>query len=671
MPDIVKSWQVPPREAPGTYIKGYCDELCQNGERWLESQRGIEHIQEDIKLIMGYGQDLNLPTNILQTKIRSFVETISDLRQIATLGSKAPQFKKPIAAYNGALKYIFWDSDFLFRSRQALQWGMVGRGYLWTRFSRDKYGWGRARNTFEALGPMDFLPEQLPANNDIQGAYAGTVLFPMPVAEAHARFPEFQDYLTPMSRYDWKRYGTNAYGPRLDFWDRWKFEEDRYWETKYCLIRYHWFRDLRLNETGSTIQMGVEGSTWGYKVPSLGSLIVSTNPFNGLPESRLASPEDCLLYPQLRQIITCPTVPVPMYDDTAFDWHGEIPVVSYDVNDWVWQAIGQSSVRNVAGIERARRARLDEINDVLAVRKDPPTGYDVSAGVGRTQLEKLDLLRSQGIRVGVKGDPKTKIVSVLPESIQVDGEDWAAQKAYNDLIDETLGTTDISSLRELNMNISDQSLEKIIKNLGPMAQGIAVNMWRAHARIAKMLKYNIAQYISVDELINMIGPEGVAIDTYDNDPYTLVPSHLPGESLDNDSHYSKQDRAKWFCEKVGIVSTPAQLLNTTQMQERMMYMFLMQQHAPISQETTFEKLGVQGYDTEREKYRAEQLDDAEWKLEVQATLQQKAAELHLQPAEPPNQQGQGGGRPATFQKPQHLEQKGSQDGRVRVVNSTS
>ena len=102
-----------------------------------------------------------------------------------------------------------------------------------------------------------------------------------------------------------------------------------------------------------------------------------------------------------------------------------------------------------------------------------------------------------------------------------------------------------------------------------------------------------------------------------------------------------------------------------------MYMFLMQQHAPISQETTFEKLGVQGYDVEREKYRAEQLDDAEWKLEVQATLQQKANELGLQPAEPPNQQGQNGGRPATFQKPQHLEQKGSQDGRVRVVNSTS
>ena len=61
-------------------------------------------------------------------------------------------------------------------------------------------------------------------------------------------------------------------------------------------------------------------------------------------ESRKAEESDCRVYPQLRQIITCPTVPVPLYDDTAFDNHAKIPIVQFDVNDWPWAARGYSAV---------------------------------------------------------------------------------------------------------------------------------------------------------------------------------------------------------------------------------------------------------------------------------------------------------------------------------------
>ena len=66
--------------------------------------------------------------------------------------------------------------------------------------------------------------------------------------------------------------------------------------------------------------------------------------------------------------------------------------------------------------------------------------------------------------------------------------------------------------------MSDQSFDKFITNLGPMAKGIAMVMWRGSSRIAQMLKYNIAQYKSVDELISDIGPEAIDLETYDNDP---------------------------------------------------------------------------------------------------------------------------------------------------------
>jgi hypothetical protein len=618
-------------------------------------------------------QDNQLKSNTLQPSIRTFVETITDLRQIATLGARAEQLKKYVTLYNDILKFIFWDSGFLFSKRKALQYAMLGRGYTWTKFSRGHYGWGKGRMVFEALGAFEVLPEQLPANNDIQGSYAVTIIRPMPIAEAHARFPKFQDQLSPIARYDWSKYNTRG-GIRLDFWDRARFQGQNDWDNRYCEMRYTFIRDLRINDTGRTIQMGVPGSTWGYEVPSIGDLLVNVNPFNGLPESRKATEEDCRLYPQLRLMVTNPAVNEPLYDDTAFDWHGEIPVAEEDVNDWAWSPMGYSVIRNVAGLEKARRAHLSVVDEVQSVRKDPPTGYDLSTGVSRTQMEKLDLLRAQGIRVGLKGDPTKAIRTILPDSVSVDNEDWKLIEILSTEVKESLGLTDIASLRDMKMNVSDQSFDKILQNLGPMAKGIALNEWKANGKIANMLKYNIPQYIPVSELIKMVGPEGVGMETFDNDPNSLIPGKLPGEDATSSSRFNKRQRAQWFVEQLEVISTPAQLLNITQMQERMTYMFLFQKNAKLPTSTYMEKFGITDWESQYEAWKAEQITFAEWELEVKAALALKMKELGIEPQQPQGGgpgQGAGGGRPGTSQKPPKAAMKGSQSGNVRAINKQS
>lgn len=674
-----QSWQCPPREAPGEYKVGWLGELVQSGDAWAQSQPGIRNAGSDIRLLMGGGQDRDLESNLLQPDIRTFVETITDLRQIATMGSKAEQFKKTVALYNDVFRFVFWDSNFVWNTRKALQYAMIGRGYIWPKFSRTHYGWGQAKMMFDWLGPREFLPEQLPPNNDVQGCYAGTFIRPMPIAEAHARFPKFQQWLTPMSRYDWKTYGTLGTARRLDFYDRFRFndEQNGSWEQKYCEVRYHFVRDLRINDTGYMQQMGVDGTSWGYQVPSLGDLIVTVNPSNGLPESHKATVEECRMYPNLRLVITTPSCPIPMYDDTAFDWHGEIPAVQYDVNDWAWSAMGYSAVGAVKGLEVARRDRISDINTVLAVRKDPPLGHDISTGVSRTQMDKLDLLHAQGIRVGGKGDPSKWTKSLLPPEVDVDAKDFQGVELLSSSIKASLGLTDLASMREMKGNLSDQSFDKMIENLGPMAKGIAVNMWIANSKHAHMLKYNIAQYLTVDDLMAMVGPEGVGIQTFDNDPNSIVPSHLPGEDKQSISKHTKRDRAKWFCDKLRVTSTPAQLLNVTHQQERMLYMLFLQKGVQISQATIMDKLGVPDYDIQHAKWEEEQLADALKKLEMQKAVAMKQHELGLDPPpqEPPKGTGKGkgagGGRPSSGKVANHAEQKGSQSGNVRVVNSSS
>lgn len=667
------SWQVPGFEMGGHYVKGWVDELVQGGDRWAREQEGTRNVERDIRLLLGLDQDNAMKTNMLMPNIRTFVETISDLRQIATLGTNAEQYKQYVQTYNKELKHVYWASEYVFNIRRTLQWTMLGCGMVWMHYTRPYYGhcFGKPRNVFDALGPFEGLPEQLPFNNDPQGAYAFTVITPMPVWEAHARFPEFSEYLVPISRYDWKHYGS-AGGVRLDHWDKNRFSGRWGWENRYVEIRRTYIHDLRINETKKTLQMGIPGSTWGYTVPSYGDLLVSTNPQNGLPESRRAEEEDCKVYPQMREIITSPSCPVPMYDDTAFDMHGEIPVVQFDVNDYPFAARGYSAVRQVAGLERSRRARLSEIDETLAVRKDPPMGYDFTSGASRTQLEKLDLLRSQGIRAGVKGDPKKALSSMLPDSMTVDGEDWKAQEFYDAGIKSTLGMNDIASMRDLKMNMSDQSFDKFITNLGPMAKGIAMVMWRGSSRLAQLLKYNIAQYKSVDELISDIGPEAIDLETYDNDPTSIVPSHLPNELLTGESRYTKAQRARWFLDRIGIISTPMQLLDITQMQEKMLWMFLFQKGAQLPQSAYMEKFGITGYDALHQEWKEEQVKEGIWKLETQVAIAKKAKELGIQPQEDGGKgQGAGGGRPNTHEKPPKASMKGSQSGNVRVVNKTS
>jgi hypothetical protein len=669
------SWQAPPREMSGSYIKGFFEELVQQGDNWVQNQPGIANLTNDIQLLMGTGQDRDMHSNLLQPDIRSFVETITDLRQIATMGSKAEQSKKTVALYNDIFKFVFWDSLYVPSTRKALQWAMLGRGYKWQKFSRPWHGSGPAKIKFEALGPREFLPDQLPHNADLDDAYAGTIVFPMGLAEAHARFPKFQQWLTPISQYS--RSGVNVTQNmlrRYEFYDRWRFggSNNSDWVEKYSEIRYHFVHDLRINDTGYTQQMGIDGSTWGYKVPTVGDLIVTVDPDTGLPRSRKAEMDDCKMYPRLRLAITSPSCPVPLYDDTAWDMHGMIPVTQHDVNDWVWSPMGYSIVAGVKGLEVARRDRLSDINTVLAIQKDPPLGTDVSTGVSRTQMDKLDLLHAQGVRVGGKGDPSKWTRSLLPEGVTVDEKDFKGVDMLGAAIKGALGLTDIASMREVKGNMSDQSFDKMVENLGPVAKGIALNQWVANSKDANMLKFNIAQYFTVDMIMDMIGPEGVGLETFDNDPNTLVPSHLPGEDPGNVSSRTRQERAQWYCERLKVINTPAQLLNVTHIQERMLNMFMIQQKLPVDMETTMEKVGVPDYSVRHERWKEEQLADAEWKLEVQATLAKKTAELGLQPPEPQGEgQGRGGGRKQSGKKGQQPSMKGSQSGNVRVVNKSS
>jgi len=671
----LSDWQVPPFESDPARRQDWIETQVQDGEKWWESQEGSQS-EKFLDLLSTRGPETAVKSNTLKSDIRKFVETISDIREIGTFGSGAEQFKQHVQMFNKIVKHIYRVSHFPRQARKALQWSVgLSRGYIWPRYIRTEFGWGPGQIEFMDLGPREVLPSQVPKSGDIQGSYAVTAIECMGIAEAHARFPRYQEQLVPISKF---RYTSNNQVRRHEFWDRHRYGENAHdWERQFCEIRHTFIRDLRINRTGKEFSMGDPGTSWFYKVPSVDALLAWIDPASELPASRQAEIGDSRVYPQLRQIISNPGMIEPLYDGPAFDWHGIIPTIQYDVDDWPWLAVGYSLLQDVASLERGKRKFLDKMFRVLNVKMKPPMGYDLDAGVVRQDLKNLNLLDEDVESIGVSGDPRKALQSILPDSVAVDPEDFKLLEVLEKFQQKTLGLNDLGSLAQLKFNLSSETADKILETIGPVAKGIAGNLEVAHAKIAHILKFLICQYFTTEELMSDIGPDGVATGVFDFHPNTLVPAHMPWETNKKDEgQASLIERAKWFAQNLKLISVPSALLDVTQMQERLMWLNFLQRGFPVSFATAFKKLGIEDWGespgaTEYERWEYEQFR----MVNVKSKLAQLAA-LEMPGAVGGGGgggkgQGKGGGRPPTAQAAPKLEQRGQSTGNQRTVVSQS
>lgn len=673
----LQDWQCPALEATPERRNSWVIEQVEEGGSWWRSQETYGYDDRNMRLL-GTGEGTGLKSNNIKANIRKFVETISDIREIGTLGTSAEQLKEIVEIENQVIQAICRESHFPRQDRKCLQWAVAARrGYMWPRFIRDGFGYGEGKFVFEDLPGNAVLPSQLPQDNDIQGAYAVTINHFLGIAEAHARYPKYQSELLPVSKI---KPQNNNHVRRLETVDRWRYGNQSNWDQRFCEFNWTFVRDVRINDTGNMYPMGDKGTSWYYEVPSLGQVISWIDPTTNLPTSRTATQEDCRLYPQLRLIITNPGMSRPIYDGPAFDWHGMMPPVAYDVDDWPWLAVGYSLMGDIADLERAQRFYLDLMYRVAKVNMNPPMGYDLDSGIPREDLKNMDMLDESGTKIGISGMPQNALQSVLPDTVKVRAEDFKMLELLNDMQSKTLGLNDMSSLEKLKLNLSSDNVDKLLETIGPVAKGIATNMEVAHSKIVMMLKYMIPQYLTTARAMAYAGPDAVQLQVLDFQPESLVPSHLPSEQALKDSkqssNYTRIQRAKWAAENLVVTSVPSQLLNVTHMQEQLKYLNLFQQKAPIPFCEVAKQLGIKNWGespgaTLFEKWKWEQREMAEAQVE---TMQAVAGEMPMgappAAATPPTSKPKEG-RPPTAQAPPKLEQRGTTTGKPRTIISQS
>ncbi len=682
------SWQIPPFEASPSIRYGWVEEIIREGEGFLEGQQCYKELGRNLRVFDGLFKDKaksTLITNQLKYNIRKFCETLSEVREIASYGSDFPGYKKTADMLTKVSKCIYLESDFPMQILKVLQYATVmGIGYLWPKVRAEDYGFGERKLIFDPLGLLDVIPVQMPKSNDVQDCYAVTIYDYMPIAEAYGRFPLFAGKFQTVGR---RNYRSQLQAKRLDYAETFRYgDQGRTFGQLYTEIRYTFVRDTRINNTGYELPMGDKGTTWFYKVPSMGMDVLGGYR-NGEPYMRPASLKDCRVYPNLRLLITSIGMDKPIYDGPGFDWDPKIPIIQYTVDDWAWEPFGRSMVGDVASIETTKRKVERKVDAVVTVSLNPPMGYNMTE-TGGPKIEHFDIFE-EDLRIGVDGEPGKTLQSVLPDTVKVESVHFTFLKYLSDAMKEQLGLTDLGNLTNIKMNIANDTADKMLESIGPLAKGIAARIEKSNKRVGERMKYLIPQWFDTARIMEYVGPDNISREVFDYNPNSLVPSHLPEEMTDKDfdkkqSRYDDLTRARYFIKQIRLISVPSTLLKITQMQEQLKYLQLKKAQAPLSWLTVFTKMDIQNPEKEIDDSFKEEAKLAKLKVLTQVDLMQQLKSMGIDPSAlgggeegggKPSGKGGGGtgkpGRPSTGQKGPRLRQKGGAGGEPRTTVTES
>lgn len=669
------SWQPPDRLSPGKQRWSYIEDIVSDGERWLQQQPFWNDLSraEDIirgkELAKADENRSDLTSNRLKRVGREMVAAISDVRfpeDAWTSDNRA--YADEQSMLSKVSRAIWYEARAPFSCRRLTQWFMLGgSSYYWPIYRRrkpvDPFSNGIC---FDDYGPRDVVPF-MPDERCWQDTYAVTMVKMTSLPKAHGMFPQFTDKLRAVSR---KRQRSEAVSARMAFVNSLRgTDKTMLGAEQLCELRYTLIGDLSINETGFAVPMGDAGASWAYVVPSLGSDIPTEYVVNGERKMRKATIDDCRLYPNKRLIVTASGVEEPVYDGPAWDWHGMFPP-RFCSDDWVTEPMGFSIFRDVFDLERVRQFTERAIDMKIKAQMDPAMVYDQNT-INAGTAEELDPWEMRK-RLGVDGEVDKAIKTLLPpDMMKVGSEPFEWIKYIDESQDYYLGTNQISALAKAKMNTGQEGAEDLLRIAGPIVRDITFGMEMPMADVLEMEKYQILQFFNTKRVMSYVGPDGVTPETFDFDPDSIVPSHMPGEDSAGISKFSRMERAKNFARELRLTPVPGYLHGIPQTAQRLLLLQGSRAGLPISPRRILSKVfGIENFDQEIKEWQ----DYRMLEIEMAAKVKEEAGSLMPPQAQSGasdagSQKGKGG-RPSSGTKPPAAKTKGSAEG-PRAVVSTS
>lgn len=543
----LQEWQVPPQSADSARKLSWLKEHMEEGQSWLRSQRGYGDWKKAMDTLAGRADPALSPayrsqlvTGRLKRNVKEVVGACANIRPIWAYSSDNVAFQPQCNMMNKTTRAIYLEQFLDLSIKRTLQWSAATcTGFLRPVYRRDMAGHGKGNLQFDSYGAPCVLPTQLPSNNDYQNAYAVTLLDEYPVYMAHGMFPDFQELLRPTKSMFWYSMDIRkaAKGNMMQrIFGSWKRKSNSGLSDLYVPIAYTYVIDLALNTNRQepSKPMGKKGTSWYYEVPwydpstGEGEMIKYGAESDGTPKYRMATANDARLYPSRRLLIS--SEDVVMYDGPAFDWHGELPLIPFCLDDWAWEAIGFSIMRDGYQIQSAMdeidRGTMDKVRSGL----DVALAYDINS-VTKNEANTFDPMQPRA-RVGFDGSLVDQpFKTVVPDQVmKIDPAAMEFRAHLADTMDYQMAINSIQALAKARaLGGSADNLEKLMEADGPIVRDISRNVERGLARAGNQTKYIILQYMTAKEVMNYVGANGMTRQTFDFDPMSLVPSHLPDE----------------------------------------------------------------------------------------------------------------------------------------------
>ena len=680
-------WQPPAEDAKGSDKMAWVNDVVSCGEQYNASLLSARDIGKAIAMISGSSERgpsqsrSELTANREKRALREVVANIADIRSIDAYTSENPAYQGFLAMANKVGKAVLFEGKFAQHFKKATQW-LVAGGYSFLspvyRNIRLQAKTGR-RISFDVYSCNDALPFQIPDDNSVQGTYAWTRIRFMPEYEAHFKFPKFQDKLRPVAR---RRYSGNAAKDRISLAERFRAGAGTgtvNWSAQMDEIRYTTVRDLSINTGKKPKPMGEAGSLESYIVPFVGQELPTAEFVQpGIRRTRKAKEEDCLLYPNLRLLVSQTGMQEPLYDGPFWDWHGMHPLARFSADEWPWEP-GYSLAADIESLGGTRRDFMRGLDQTARQRFDPAMLYNKDAGIPRKTMEKFDPYEERA-RLGVDGPVDEKTMrTALPESL-LSIPEWAfgwLKELVNEE-DSLLGLDALNNLAKAKIASADSAVEKAQEEAGPIATDISHGMEEPMGDIMEMILALVLQYYPTGRVMQYVGAGGIAKEVFDLDPATLVPSHgMDEKPEDGASVYTRMERVKTFLSNIHAQITPGSLHGEVQTKQKLTLLQYQRSGGMISSETVAKALDIPNWgtlegNTELEKWESEQkmkLEFAEKMKQLATSLQPQGAAGPPQPAQPGGNHGKPG-RPPTGNKPAQMKTKGSAEGQ-RVAVTTS
>ena len=671
----MSSYEIPPREATDDEKLGVLREQWSQSVAFLQNQRAFLDFDKAIDIISGTEEDdvpeglSDIKFNKIKRQSRERIATLSNLRPLWGFRTDNEDLLQQNQVLN-KMMLGWYHSTFADRGiRSSLQYmDVLGTGALVPKWERDFWTMGRGDIALSAYGPRDILPIQMPKDHNLQKAYAVTIRTEMPIVLAWNMWPLQRDKIVPdreqpsglrkavskISKFFSPVFTLGAPGKN-------KENEEAVFPTVDIFETY--IIDLSVNRTEKPIMMGQPGTSWYYEVPFIGQDLATgiIDPKTGSELTRKATDEDCLLYP-LRRLIQSTNTGV-LYDDTSYWWHGMAPVVLFKSDDWAWEYLAFSIVRDLASLQKSETSALRAIDDALNARLRPPLGYDETA-VSQTFMERFDP-RQPGQTVPMNLAFNADLIKPIIPYQFYDVPPWITEhlKANEERMDYLAAVRDIAALAKARQIPASESIEKIMELAGPILTDMSRGMERSMCQLGMMWKGLAFQFYNARRRVEVIGQDGITKEDYLYEPGNMTPSHLPGEDRTRPSAFNQVQRAKYYMNCFFFQITPNSLHQITQTSRRLQYLQLQKSGSPIDPWTIAEIFDIpqfgpppKGTTTVMERWVAWQRMQMEFKVELQKEL---------------GAQGAGGGqpgRPASNVAPAKIVQK---DGGTRSTMATS